>query len=81
MPASGWAIRAGVLPYSVLVGADGRVLKTKIGPFDDGDIAAGRSTDGPAACADGLDARARDSVADAGQRLHMPPPSVRHASV
>ncbi|WP_240906231.1 TlpA disulfide reductase family protein [Thermomonas sp. HDW16] len=26
---------AGVLPYSVLVSADGRVLKTKIGPFDD----------------------------------------------
>lgn len=32
---------AGVLPYSVLVSADGRVLKTKIGPFEDkGDIAA-----------------------------------------
>ena len=32
---------AGVLPYSVLVSADGRVLKTKIGPFDDeADIAA-----------------------------------------
>lgn len=28
---------AGVLPYSVLVSADGRVLKTKIGPFDDKD--------------------------------------------
>jgi thiol-disulfide isomerase/thioredoxin len=26
---------AGVLPYSVLVSAEGRVLKTKIGPFDD----------------------------------------------
>jgi thiol-disulfide isomerase/thioredoxin len=26
---------AGVLPYSILVSADGRVLKTKIGPFDD----------------------------------------------
>lgn len=26
---------AGVLPYSVLVSADGRVLKTKIGPFQD----------------------------------------------
>lgn len=26
---------AGVLPYSVLVSADGRVLKTKIGPFAD----------------------------------------------
>lgn len=26
---------AGVLPYSVLVSADGRVLKTKIGPFED----------------------------------------------
>jgi thiol-disulfide isomerase/thioredoxin len=31
---------AGVLPYSVLVSADGRVLKTRIGPFNDGtDIA------------------------------------------
>jgi thiol-disulfide isomerase/thioredoxin len=27
---------AGVLPYSVLVSADGRVLKTRIGPFADG---------------------------------------------
>jgi len=26
---------AGVLPYSVLVSAEGRVLKTKIGPFED----------------------------------------------
>lgn len=26
---------AGVLPYSVLVSADGRVLKTRIGPFND----------------------------------------------
>ena len=32
---------AGALPYSVLVSADGRVLKTKIGPFEDeADIAA-----------------------------------------
>ncbi len=32
---------AGVLPYSVLVSADGRVLKTRIGPFEDKqDIAA-----------------------------------------
>jgi len=32
---------AGVLPYSVLVSPDGRVLKTKIGPFEDkADIAA-----------------------------------------
>ncbi|GHC00895.1 hypothetical protein GCM10010080_12830 [Thermomonas carbonis] len=32
---------AGVLPYSVLVSADGRVLRTKIGPFEDeADIAA-----------------------------------------
>lgn len=32
---------AGVLPYSVLVSADGRILKTKIGPFEDNaDIAA-----------------------------------------
>ena len=31
----------GVLPYSVLVSSDGRVLKTKIGPFEDeADIAA-----------------------------------------
>ena len=31
---------AGVLPYSVLVSADGRVLKTRIGPFvDSADIA------------------------------------------
>lgn len=28
---------AGVLPYSLLVSADGRVLKTKIGPFEDQD--------------------------------------------
>jgi thiol-disulfide isomerase/thioredoxin len=28
---------AGVLPYSVLVSADGRVLKTKIGPFENRD--------------------------------------------
>lgn len=27
---------AGVLPYSVLVSAEGRVLKAKIGPFEDG---------------------------------------------
>jgi len=26
---------SGVLPYSVLVSSDGRVLKTKIGPFED----------------------------------------------
>ena len=32
---------AGVLPYSLLVSADGRILKTRIGPFADGaDIAA-----------------------------------------
>ena len=32
---------AGVLPYSVLISADGRVLKTRIGPFEDkADIAA-----------------------------------------
>jgi len=32
---------AGVLPYSVLVSAGGRVLKTRIGPFEDRqDIAA-----------------------------------------
>ncbi|WDS37955.1 TlpA disulfide reductase family protein [Pseudoxanthomonas sp.] len=30
--------RAGVLPYSVLVGADGRVLKQHVGPFAQGDI-------------------------------------------
>jgi len=28
----------GVLPYTVLVGADGRILKQKIGPFVDGEI-------------------------------------------
>jgi thiol-disulfide isomerase/thioredoxin len=30
----------GVLPYSVLVGADGRVLKQKLGPFQAGEIDA-----------------------------------------
>ena len=30
----------GVLPYTVLVGADGRVLKQKIGPFEHGEIDA-----------------------------------------
>lgn len=29
----------GVLPYSALVSADGRLLKQRIGPFDDGEIA------------------------------------------
>ena len=29
----------GVWPYSVLVSADGRLLKQRIGPFDDGEIA------------------------------------------
>lgn len=28
----------GLLPYSVLVGADGRVLKQKLGPFEPGEI-------------------------------------------
>ncbi len=28
----------GVLPYSVLVAADGRLLKQRIGPFDPGEI-------------------------------------------
>ena len=28
----------GVLPYSILVSADGRLLKQKIGPFEDGEI-------------------------------------------
>jgi thiol-disulfide isomerase/thioredoxin len=32
--------RKGVLPYSVLVGADGRILKQKIGPFAPGEITA-----------------------------------------
>lgn len=32
---------AGALPYSVLVSADGRVLKTRIGPFTDGADIAG----------------------------------------
>ncbi|HYM85849.1 MAG TPA: TlpA disulfide reductase family protein [Pseudoxanthomonas sp.] len=30
--------RKGVLPYSVLVGADGRILKQKSGPFESGEI-------------------------------------------
>ena len=30
--------RKGVLPYSVLVGADGRILKQKVGPFAHGEI-------------------------------------------
>ncbi|HJW47125.1 MAG TPA: TlpA disulfide reductase family protein [Lysobacter sp.] len=30
----------GVLPYSVLLGADGRVLKQKVGPFQPGEIEA-----------------------------------------
>jgi thiol-disulfide isomerase/thioredoxin len=32
--------RAGVLPYSVLVAADGRVLKQRLGPFATGEIDA-----------------------------------------
>ena len=36
---------AGVLPYSVLVAPDGRLLKTRIGPFNDAaDIAAWAAT-------------------------------------
>ncbi len=30
--------RKGVLPYSVLVGADGRIVKQKVGPFESGEI-------------------------------------------
>ncbi|MGH8063162.1 MAG: redoxin family protein [Pseudoxanthomonas sp.] len=30
--------RKGVLPYSVLVGADGKILRQKIGPFESGEI-------------------------------------------
>lgn len=30
--------RKGVLPYSVLVGADGEILKQKVGPFAPGEI-------------------------------------------
>ncbi len=30
--------RKGVLPYSVLVGADGRIVKQKVGPFAEGEI-------------------------------------------
>ncbi|MGH8027182.1 MAG: TlpA family protein disulfide reductase [Pseudoxanthomonas sp.] len=30
--------RKGVLPYSVLVGADGKILKQKVGPFTPGEI-------------------------------------------
>jgi thiol-disulfide isomerase/thioredoxin len=29
----------GVLPYSILVSSDGRLLKTRIGPFEEGEIA------------------------------------------
>ncbi|WP_229730712.1 TlpA family protein disulfide reductase, partial [Pseudoxanthomonas indica] len=37
--ASVWLGNAkGVLPYTVLVGADGRILKQKIGPFVEGEI-------------------------------------------
>ncbi len=32
--------RKGVLPYSVLVGADGRIVKQKVGPFAHGEIEA-----------------------------------------
>ncbi len=30
--------RRGVLPYSLLVGADGRILKRRVGPFDAGEL-------------------------------------------
>ena len=30
--------RKGVLPYSVLVGADGKIMKQKVGPFEPGEI-------------------------------------------
>jgi hypothetical protein len=30
----------GVLPYSILVSSDGRLLKQRIGPFEHGEIAA-----------------------------------------
>ena len=30
--------RKGVLPYSVLVGADGKIVKQKVGPFEPGEI-------------------------------------------
>jgi peroxiredoxin len=39
--------RAGVLPYSVLIAADGRVLRTQLGPFAAGDIDAWARTDPP----------------------------------
>jgi hypothetical protein len=29
----------GVLPYSILVSADGRLLRQRIGPFEEGEIA------------------------------------------
>jgi hypothetical protein len=32
--------RKGVLPYSVLVGADGRLLRQRIGPFAAGELDA-----------------------------------------
>ena len=28
----------GMLPYSVLIGADGRLLKQRLGPFDPGEL-------------------------------------------
>lgn len=39
--------RAGVLPYSVLVAADGRVLRTQLGPFAKGEV-DGWARTGPA---------------------------------
>ncbi len=41
--------RAGVLPYSVLVGADGRILRQKVGPFADGEIEGWIGAAAPAA--------------------------------
>lgn len=37
--------RAGVLPYSVLVAADGRIVRTQLGPFAQGEIDAWAGTE------------------------------------
>lgn len=44
--------RKGVLPYSVLVSADGRLLKQRIGPFAEGEIASWAGVGNPAGSTD-----------------------------
>lgn len=39
----------GLLPYSVLVGADGRIIKQKLGPFGPGEIETWTAAGGPPA--------------------------------